>query len=910
MKRSYLSLLLGSALGYSSLVLAQDYPLEFADFFEPRREKIEVVIVGSIRSEIVDADVSYDFFQLPQQNHTTDGLAAYFKRQRLTDASIESILDALSKGVVANPNCDTVLSACVPEDVPGKPEFVFDFDNKQLRIFVSTDMFSSFVNDTAYFSPVSEHGALVNWSSLYLYADENNYNLNWNNDTTLGLPMGYLSVDTQLHQSSDDQEFNLFRAVYNYEMDDYRAIVGYQDQNAMALNSTDFLSYGADYSGVAASVGSSTNLLKGDAKAQQRLFFYATQGGQLEVYQGERLLLSQVVNAGEQSIGYDRLPLGTYQVTLRLKQGGQVVLEEQRQVVNSQAFSLPVGRWDYRLEVGRLDDEDVSTDDWWERPVEHRSYVRALSAYRPTESLLASSGLVSNGQTSQWLVGANWVPTSWINTQYTLGLFSNGDNYQFAQLNIAPFSFSARSVTHQDLEQPSDLTRLLYGADDFREFSAGVSGEWGIGRTFVNYFHYESENARTQSSSNDNVSLTWTHPLWGGDLSLNTTYSRNDASQDSLNAGLSWRRRFGQDWSSQVGVNVDNDGFSYAQASATKTLSGDRWHGSSTIGTKAYRDSTLLEGSVSAFGNNDYARYDAYGYVNTDGRRSLSGNISGTQIMSFQGVKATSERGTSFMALEPYWDKSSTEQSAKVKYTAIKDESYWYSEAVDVGELKLVDLPVYTEVDFALDVESEGIDATVLDGRFFAMPGTYYRLNNEVSPLMNQVFILSDMNGEPIQFARCIGDGCKGVEELSEGGVFRVNFKRNAPFKLVSEKRLCVYNPDRMGDRYVQAYCLPGLDSLEGQLVRHNEAPAVAQAKNSQALLYIGKYESTEETKQILSRLEEVGLAFKSVEVGSEQYVYVQYQEIYTTAQRTLLESLDAYVILDTINTKQLFTVR
>ncbi|RZP95249.1 hypothetical protein D8T54_13765, partial [Vibrio vulnificus] len=433
---------------------------------------------------------------------------------------------------------------------------------------------------------------------------------------------------------------------------------------------------------------------------------------------------------------------------------------------------------------------------------------------------------------------------------------------------------------------------------------------WGGVRTFINYFRYESENARAQSSSSDNVSLTWMRPLWGGDLSLNTTYSKNNASEDSLSVGLSWRRRFGQGWSSQVGVNVNKDGFSYAQASATKTLSGERWRGSSTVGAKVYSDSTLLEGSMSAFGGNDYARYDAYGYVNTEGSRSLSGNISGTQIVSSQGVKATSERGLSFMALEPYWDDSSTGPSAKVNYTAIKDERYWYGEAVNVGEAKLVELPVYTEVDFALDVESEGIDATALDGRFFAMPGTYYRLNNEVSPLMSQVFILNDMNGEPIQFARCIGDGCKGVEELSDDGVFRVNFKRNAPFKLISEKRLCVYNPDRMGDRYVQAYCLPGLDSLDGQLVRHDEVPTVAQVKNTQALLYIGKFESTEETKQILSRLEEVGLAFKSVEVGSEQYVYVQYKEVYTIAQRTLLESLDAYVILDTINTKQLFTVR
>ena len=175
---------------------------------------------------------------------------------------------------------------------------------------------------------------------------------------------------------------------------------------------------------------------------------------------------------------------------------------------------------------------------------------------------------------------------------------------------------------------------------------------------------------------------------------------------------------------------------------------------------------------------------------------------------------------------------------------------------------------------------------------------------------MSQVFLLNDMFGEPIPSVRCLGDSCKSVETLSDDGVFRVNFRKNEPFKLVSAKRLCVYNPELMGETYVQAYCLPGLDEVDGNVVWEDKIDLIDQSDTERALLYIGKYESTNEASHILKRLQEVGLAPKSIEVGDNMYVYVRYLKQYSIAQRDVLESLDAYVVLDSINANQLFSVR
>lgn len=912
-RQVYLLSLVG-LVGYSFEVRANEYPLEFADFFEQRTEKIEVIVEGLSRSEHIVADVSYDLFQLKTSEDSSELLQRFLERQSLTTQAASKIVAQLKSGVPANPDCADSLLACIPNDVPNQAEFVFDYDSKLLRIFVSTDMFENYSGEKEYYSPFSAHNALVNWSNLYAYASDDAQTVSWLNETVLGLPAGYVSLDTQYQRANDEQEFDVYRAIYNYEQDEYRLFVGYQDSNSVQLNSTDFLNYGADYSGVSATIGTSTNLLKGDVKAQQRLNFFATQGGQLEVYQGERLLLTKVVGAGEQSIGYDQLPSGSYTVTLRLKQGSEVVLEERRQIVNSSSFALPVGEWDYRVDVGRLDDEhDEVISELSQDSLADRNYLRALASYRPTESALVGSGLVSNGANAQWLLGTKVELFDRASLQYSIGLFGSGDVYHFGQLDVAPFTFSVRNLEHDNLNNPDELTQLLYGADNLNEYSAGVFGQLLGGRAYLNYFHYESEG-QNFASSNDNVSVSWTHPLWGGDFSANASYQKSDEGRESFNSGLSWNRRFGGSMFGRVGLNFDDDGFAYSQADVSYLHQGDDWGSTTRVGVKHYNDSNaIMEGSASVYGTSDYVRYDAYGFVDTSGSRSISGNLSGSQMWSPKGgVAATSRRGQAFIELDPKWAQVSDEvdMDKEVNYTALRNNQYWYDEMMPVGQRQLIDLPVYSQVDFALDVESENIDAPRLDGEFFVMPGTYYRMSNEIIPLKSQVFILNDMNGEPIAHARCIGDGCKSVETLSDDGVFRVNFRSNAPFKLVSNKRLCVYNPDLMGDRYIQAYCLPGLEDADGQLVREDDSPVIAQVKGSEALIYIGKYESTEETKRILSRLTEVGLTSKFIEVGDVQYVYVQYQKTYSTAQRTLLESLDAYVILDSIDTKQLFTTR
>jgi hypothetical protein len=88
----------------------------------------------------------------------------------------------------------------------------------------------------------------------------------------------------------------------------------------------------------------------------------------------------------------------------------------------------------------------------------------------------------------------------------------------------------------------------------------------------------------------------------------------------------------------------------------------------------------------------------------------------------------------------------------------------------------------------------------------------------------------------------------------------------------------------------------------------------VAFSSNGQTpasnLLYLGKYESRQEALAIIDRLKEVGLIAQSVSVGQSLYLYVQPSEAFSVAQRTTLDDLDAYIVLNDAGVDKLYSAR
>lgn len=896
-------------------VNAADYPVEFTDFFTPKRESVLVFLAGDSIGQRVDALVSYESFRLLDSGGGNELLRGYLSSNKLSSGAVDKILNSLNEGVPSNSGCDNSLNTCQPEVSGDQASYVFDIDSGKLIIYVGSQLLAGGVGDIEYHAAQRGSNALVNQARLYSYADgAGNSGLNASNLTTIGLPYGFFQFNTQYQNQAE--QFDVYKGVYDLEVGGARAVFGYTERDRVQFNSTDFLNDGFDYAAFSAQIGSSRNLVKGGSSSIQNIDFFAPQSGQLEVYQGDRLLLSQVVSQGRQSIAYSDLPHGTYEISLVLKAGGVVILEERRQVANTQVFNLPVGAWDYVLTAGRLANIAAEDELTWLRASERFSagFGQVRTSFRAMDSLLLAGAVTSNQDDWYAQVGINAAWRDWLQGSYQLGKFSSEDSFQSGSLSIGSLYLSAQRY---ELDKSNRLYRLssaLYGESAYFNYSAMYSTQLGDGNGYIAYSHYESESPYTQTelmlNRGNNISIGWTVPLFGGSLGLNTTYSDLGARGDNdFSAGMYWSYSFDSDWSSRASFSSDRTGLSRSDIGVTRNMRMGRWSGAATAVTAWQRDldnDSSLSGVVS--GSTDWFDASLYGYTSNSGQHIASGSFSGSQFLSLQGGGFSNDSSSSFINVEPDIKTSPNGDSVTLEdihYNIRRGKGAAYQGYLGQSS-SVIALTPYTDTEFTMDAEAKSIDIEQPSRREFVYPGTVYTINSRITPLVSQLFVLSDLQGQPISQVRCVGDGCQSVERLSDDGVFRVNYRQGAEVSLFSKDRACINSPELMRGNVVYSYCLPGLEE-NGERI----ALSLKKSLRDSELLYLGKYpKDTAMAGGMLDKIKQVGLSTYSVEVGHNLYIYVKYNKQYTVAQRTLLEGLDAYVVLNEVDVNRLFSAR
>lgn len=893
--------------------VAADYPVEFTDFFTPKKAFVLVSLPGDTVGQRVAAEVSYESFRLVaeegQQNERA--LRRYLGDNQLTARAIDSIISALSDGIPANPGCKVALDVCKPVVMPEQVSYVFDVDHGNLTIYVGSRLLARSVGDVQYHSAARASNALVNQTRIYNYADDiGARGFNAANLTTLGLPYGFLQFNTQ-YQNTDNQ-FDVYRGVYDLEVQGLRAVVGYAERDRVQFNSTDFLNDDADYTAFSAQVGTSRNLVKGGASAVQSVDFFAPQPGQLEVYQGDRLLLSQVVTQGRQSISYNDLPTGAYDIRLVLKAAGSVVIEEQRQIVNTQQFSLPVGAWDTVVTTGLLEDIPTQSELSWLYAPERMStdFAQVRAAWRMADGVLLAGALTGNQDDWYAQLGTSAMWSDWLRGTYQVGQFSSDDIYQAGTLSIGSLFLSARRLDSDVNNRWYRLSSALYGERSFFNYSATYSAQVGDGSGYVAYSHYESKDPYTQTelllSKGDNISVGWIAPLLGGSLGVNTTYNKS-GSNDNLSAGVYWSYALDSKWSSQLSLMSGKSGVSRAETGVTRTMQQGRWSGAATATAAWGRDlQERGEGAFSAMasGTADWFTASTYGYASSAGQHMVSGTLTGSQFISADGAGMSYEQSPSFIHVVPDIQLVPGEDAISlndIHYNVRRGKRATYQGNLGQSNA-VISLAPYTDTEFAMDAEARSIDIEQSTRREFVYPGTVYTIDTRITPLVSQLFVLSDIHGRPVTQARCVLDACQSVERLSDDGVFRVNYRQGGEIKLVSMNSVCIDSPELKQGDVVYTYCLPGLDENEGRIALSRKR-AVGEGE----FLYLGKHAVNQGAQAILMKLNTADLATHSVEIDSQLYIYVKHRKQYTVAQRALLEGMDAYIVLNEAEINKLF---
>ncbi|WP_421187454.1 TcfC E-set like domain-containing protein [Aeromonas enteropelogenes] len=897
----------------SSLGVAADYPVEFSDFFTKQQHAVFVRLAGDSVGLKVEARVSFDDVQLLDAAITP--LRRYLMDKGVSSRGIDTITNTLTQGVLANPGCKVNLDVCVPDMADKKVQYVFDYDKSNLVIFIDSEWLTRVAEEINYHPAQRKSNALVNQSRVYGYADESSGGaVSLSNLTTIGLPYGYALFNTQ-YQSADNS-LDIYKGIYDLEVDGLRAVLGYSERDQVSFNTTDFLNENADYTSYSLQAGSSRNLIRGGTEHLQSIYFFASQGGQLEVYQGDRLLLTKTVAQGRQSIAYADLPVGAYNVRLVLRAGSQIVLDELRQVVNSQQFNLPIGSWDYVLTAGHFDEVPEQHElQWLSSPTNFsKNYSQFRASWRLVDNVLLAGGITANQSERYAQAGISYAWSDWLQATYQAGLFSSGDEYQAGTLALGPLFLSSRHFKSDEKNRVYRLASQLYGENSYSNYSANYSAAlWG-GSGYLTYTHYKSDSAHSlydvRSSKVDDISAGWTTSWKGWQLGANTTYSQNE-SYDELKFGVTASRPLGGDTTAQLSLMTDKNGISRSEAGITKSVSGDDWNGSGTASLAWQRDlstptEAILSGNMN--GRTDSFGVSAYGYVNSDERRMISGTLTGTQFISAQGAGMTPDMGSSFMHVVPELanvpDSSSEISLEGVSYNVRRDTKGVYQGRLVEGD-SIIPLTPYTDTELVIDAESRRLHIDNNIRREFVYPGTIYTVDARVTPVITQLFVLSDIQGNPIRHVRCVGDACVGVEPLSDDGVFRVTYRTGGNFSLISMNRVCINEPTLTRDIAISTYCLPGLLPKDGLMELSSD-----EQTQSNDLMYLGKYESSQQVQTVIDKLKDAGLTAKSITVGRYLYLYAKTRRELNMAQRAILEELDIYAVFNDANLDHLFSIR
>lgn len=881
------------------------HPSEFSDFFSEVESKIHIVVAGDNNGDEITAVVNYDTFKIVGNSSSEVELRHFLKTKSIKNNIIDGIINDAIKGISTDSECITALNTCVLGESENKTSrYVFDFDNSVLKIFIPATAVENNA-EFEYVSPFSQESSLINWSNLYAYTNfDGEEQINFSNLTTIGLPLGFLTFDTQYQ--SQDSEFDIYAATYDVEFKGNRILIGRNYYNP-SFNSTDFFNNGATLAGDSFLIGSSSNLLKGKKDLAQKIYFYAPQNGQLEVRRGNQLILNKVIGEGKQFISYDDLPKGAYEVTITLKAAGdQVIFTEKRQIVNNNKFSLLTGDFDYVFGFGKLDNylDDYATD-------YDSAYGKFLINYRLAEHITLGAGVTSDKNDQMYQLGGSLFWGDNLSIDYSASLFSESELYQTARLSFSPF-FIDFSKFDYNLDDISDrLSSQLYSQENYQNIGVGLSGNLFKTLIYLRYGLYSTDYrtdplaSSTRSLDQKVISGGLSRKLWDGYLSLNIDYFDNDfgdvsdylAEPSQLQVNLTWTYEFGDGISSQVSANGDRNGF----VSNTNYLRAEKveknWYSNLSAGATVDKDFlTLGDFSATFVGETDYINVNGYGYLNDEGVSTFSGGLSGTQIVSSTGVDFTKEKSRSFLLIDKEVKQMDEQQIGTINYSLAETGRRPYRTEFK-NDRELVKLEDYRDIELTIDESGHNVDIDGKKYKTFSHPGTVNKFSTKIATLLSQILVLDDINGKPITHAQCIGDGCVNIEPLSEDGVYRVNYRHDKPYRIISRKGLCIYESSSE-EAYAKGYCLPGLEKEKTDTTWQETSQLFDDNESNKLLVYLGKFKENIELDKIIDDLNRLSISFKKLTVNSEVYIYILHEREFNQAQRKLLQELDAYVLL------------
>ncbi|MGR5357996.1 TcfC E-set like domain-containing protein [Vibrio chagasii] len=786
------------------------------------------------------------------------------------------IIDQLMVGIKDQSECLGKLDEC--ELYPETFKVVHNYNDQEVYIFVSQQIlsYSNLDEEQVYHSSLSQHNGLINSFDLYVseYQDQDS-TVSLNNETTLGLPYGYLKTDFNANNSDNGSE--LYEAAYHLDIDSYSIKAGHFEFEPK-VNSTSFLNNTARVAQNSLTVGTSKKLLVGGHNNDKVLSFYAPTSGGVQVFRDGRLIFQDNVPEGQNSIPYSKLPSGRYEVVLEVTSGGEVINTQTYQVYNTKGDSLTQGEVDFAAIVGMFSGSHYDYTGHGIQNIEDDVYGKALANYQLTRSLQVGLGGLVTDSGTMYTVGGAYNLIDWnLSAEAVYSQFEDASHLN-ANIGIPYLSLSYESL---DNELGDPVASYMYGYADYSRLSLNSSYSFRSGQSVYAVYSLNNDKQLDNLGNSDEqeqqfISVGYSTPtVLDSRVNINVDYSE---ATDDTSINLLWSVPLSETVETIVGLTSDSDDINQFKTTVRRNqlIDSDSFNTSLEVSNTYNRqqDDMYQSALLATSGTTSYARMNASAHTSTNGTNGINAGLSSTQIVTKDGVYITDKAATSYTLVDIHQSQNTEQMLDEKGYFSLKKEGRNNSKFIVYNDKTVVPMEDYSQYRANFDSESVDLynsgDSNVT---VFTHPGTVASIEPRVSRIVSFVSAFNDISEQPITEVECHGEGCIEVNEMADG-VYRVTVLEGMNFELSAKENQCLLPYEFTSTNQMnfgQNYCLPIAQDKQIDLI---DADGRLQA------MYLGAYESSAELNKALKKLESHGYRIIQKEVGSFKAIYIANESI------------------------------
>ncbi|HBZ9867674.1 TPA: TcfC E-set like domain-containing protein [Salmonella enterica subsp. houtenae] len=789
-------------------VMRDAAPEEFVKLFELKPKKISIKINnGSVI--VVNGSLSSFNVQI-ESLEELDVLKGFLTENSIKKNIIALLMNSFRIGIDSR-QCKGDKQTC--EINLGNNEYyavVIDSSTDTVRLFLSQESYSQSGEAVDTVSPFNNNSAIINSPDLYVNYFNGESDMNINNKTLIGLPLGL--IRSKLYSSVGNNQRNTDVTDFNYDVEfyKYRLIAG-RSQDVDNYNSTSLLTFKTlEKDGVYLLTSRNLNVKK--ISSYQRLYFYMSKPGSVEVWNKNNIIYNAVVNAGQQYISYEDLPRGNYTVTVKLKEGDRIVNEIIQQVVNTSDFNLNTKDYDFQIGISRPHVSNVNSS----------TNIDAKIAYRPWDSLLFATGITASETEQMYSTGFKWLLDDDVTLSGGGALLTDSARYLTGSLSWKNLNFvwsqyqatdnNIKNELRSDSYARNTIQNIYFGNGDYQQLMLSGSSLVANGNIYFSVLYntnkYNKFGGGKSIGYNAGYSTSW---LWGTQVGMNITannsnnYMKNggvSSKYDSWNIALNFSLPLGERNSIHFSTTRDNKKNNLNDVTLQHY----------------YTFNHNLNGSLSVGGanrdNEEYARLNSgLAFRNTalnananisyqsisDNKVNVFGNVNSTQIITRDGLFFSNSFSDSYLVmsdetrkknLENFSEKPSAQLSIDSGNNSFSMVDYYSGNGGEV-----IPLNSYRKYSVKLNTSAFGTyNAKDDQVHGFSLPGSVLSMKTDFKTEYQIIGAFYDSKGAALEQLECFGTSCVSIEKMNSG-LFKILLKGSDDFRLNADGQTCLsYN--------------------------------------------------------------------------------------------------------------------